>query len=91
METRRKKEVSEVIGGLGISALKYADHLKELVNKIVNEHPEVNPDDVRIFKDESGYVSLFYDRYMTDEELEEINARLKKLQEEVELSGLLDE
>ena len=88
---RRKKEVSEVIGGLGMSAMAYADYLKELVNKITREHPEVKPEDIYVSKDENGSMCVFYDRYMTDEELEQRNARLKELQEEVEASGLLDD
>jgi len=88
---RRKKVVSEVIGGLGMSAMAYADYLKELVYKIAREHPEVKPEDIYVSKDENGYMCVFYDRYMTDEELEQMNARIKKLQEEVEASGLLDD
>ena len=87
---RRKKVVSEVIGGLGMSAMAYADYLKKLVNKITREHPEVKPEDIYVSKDENGSMCVFYDRYMTDEELEQMNARLKKLREEVEASGLLD-
>ena len=88
---KRRKEVSKVIGGLGMSALKYADYLKELVIKIVREHPEAEMNDIYVSKDERGCMCLVYERYMTDEELEQMDARLKKLQEEVELSGLLDE
>ena len=88
---RRKKVVSEVIGGLGMSAMAYADYLKELVYKIAREHPEVKPEDIYVSKDENGSMCVFYDRYMTDEELEQRNARLKELQEEVEASGLLDD
>ena len=91
METRRKKEASEIIGGLGMPAMKYAEYLKELVIKIVREHPEANPDDIYVAKDDQGHMCVFYDRYMTDEELEQRDAKLKKLQEELEASGLLDD
>ena len=91
METRRTKKVSEIIGGLGMSALKYADYLKELVIKIVREHPEADMDDIYVSKDEQGHMCVFYDRYMTDEELAQMDAKLKKLQEEVEASGLLND
>ena len=88
---KRKKEVSEVIGGLGMPAMKYAEYLKELVIKIVREHPEVNSSDVYVSKDDDGHMCLFYNRYMTDEELEQMNTRLNELQEEVVNSGLLDD
>ena len=91
METRRKKEVSEIIGGLGMSAIKYSEYLKELVIKIVREHHEVNPNDIYVSKDDNGRMCVFYDRYMTDEELAQMNAKLKKLKEEVESSGLLND
>ena len=91
MEARRKKEVSEIIGGLGMSAMKYAEYLKELVIKIVREHPEVNSSDVYVSKDDNGYMCLFYNRYMTDEELEQYNAKLKELEEEVEHNVILDD
>ena len=91
METRRKKEVSEIIGGLGMPAMKYSEYLKELVIKIVREHPETDMDDIYVSKDEQGHMCVFYDRYMTDEELEQMDAKLKKLQEEVEASGLLND
>ena len=91
MKTRRKKEVSEIIGGLGMPAMKYSEYLKELVIKIVREHHEVNPNDIYVSKDEQGHICVFYDRYMTDEELAQINAKLKKLKEEVETSGLLND
>lgn len=88
---KRRKEVSKVIGGLGMPALKYADYLKELVIKIVREHPEVKPEDIYVSKDDDGHMCLFYNRYMTDEELEQMNTRLNELQEEVVNSGLLDD
>lgn len=91
METRRTKKVSEIIGGLGMSALKYADYLKELVIKIVREHPETDMDDIYVSKDDNGCMCVFYDRYMTDEELAQRDAKLKKLQEEVDASGLLND
>ena len=91
METRRTKKVSEIIGGLGMSALRYAEYLKELVIKIVREHHEVNPNDIYVSKDEQGHMCVFYDRYMTGEELEQMDAKLKKLKEEVEASGLLND
>ena len=91
METRRTKKVSEIIGGLGMSALKYADYLKELVIKIVREHPETDMNDIYISKDDNGCMCVFYDRYMTNEELAQMDAKLKKLQEEVEASGLLND
>lgn len=91
METRRKKEVSKVIGGLGMPAMKYSEYLKELVIKIVREHPEADMDDIYVSKDEQGHMCVFYDRYMTDEELAQMDAKLKKLQEEVEASGLLND
>jgi hypothetical protein len=88
---KRKKEVSEVIGGLGMPAMKYAEYLKELVIKIVRAHPEVNPSDVYVSKDDNGYICLFYNRYMTDEELEQYNAKFKELEEEVEHKVTLDD
>ena len=91
METRRKKEVSVIIGGLGMPAMKYSEYLKELVIKIVREHPETDMDDIYVAKDDNGCMCVFYDRYMTDEELEQMDAKLKKLQEEVEASGLLND
>lgn len=91
METRRKKEVSEIIGGLGMPAMKYSEYLKELVIKIVREHPETDMDDIYVAKDDNGCMCVFYDRYMTNEELEQMDAKLKKLQEEVEASGLLND
>lgn len=91
METRRKKEVSEIIGGLGMPAMKYSEYLKELVIKIVREHPETDMDDIYVSKDDNGCMCVFYDRYMTDEELAQRDAKLKKLQEEVEASGLLND
>ena len=91
METRRKKEVSEIIGGLGMPAMKYSEYLKELVIKIVTEHPETDMDDIYISKDDNGCMCVFYDRYMTDEELAQRDAKLKKLQKEVEASGLLND
>lgn len=91
METRRKKEVSKIIGGLGMPAMKYAEYLKELVIKIVREHPEANLDDIYVAKDDQGHMCVFYDRYMIDEELEQRDAKLKKLQEEVDASGLLND
>ena len=91
METRRTKKVSEIIGGLGMPAMKYSEYLKELVIKIVREHPEADMDDIYVSKDEQGHMCVFYDRYMTDEELEQMDAKLKKLQEEVEASGLLND
>ena len=91
METRRKKEVSEIIGGLGMPAMKYSEYLKELVIKIVREHPETDMDDIYISKDDNGCMCIFYDRYMTNEELAQMDAKLKKLQEEVEASGLLND
>jgi hypothetical protein len=90
MEARRKMEASEIIGGLGMPAMKYAEYLKELVIKIVREHPEANLDNIYVAKDEQGHMCVFYDRYMTDEELEQRDAKLKKLQEELEASGLVD-
>ena len=60
METRRKKEVSEIIGGLGMPAMKYSEYLKELVIKIVREHPETDMDDIYVSKDLSlalNYIS----------------------------------
>lgn len=91
METRRTKKVSELIGGLGMPAMKYAEYLKELVIKIVREHPEANLDDIYVSKNDNGCMCLVYERYMTDEELEQRDAKLKKLQEEVEASGLLND
>ena len=91
MESRRKKEVSEIIGGLGMPAMKYSEYLKELVIKIVREHHEVNPNDIYVSKDDNGCMCVFYDRYMNDEELAQIDAKLKKLKEEVEASGLLND
>ena len=91
METRRKKEVSEIIGGLGMPVMKYSEYLKELVIKIVREHPETDMDDIYISKDDNGCMCLVYERYMTNEELEQMDAKLKKLQEEVEASGLLND
>ena len=91
METRRKKEVSEIIGGLGMPAMKYSEYLKELVIKIVREHPETDMDDIYVAKDDNGCMCVFYDRYMTNEELAQRDAKLKKLQEEVEASGLLND
>ena len=91
METRRKKEVSEIIGGLGMPAMKYSEYQKEHVIKIVREHPETDMDDIYVSRDEQGHMCVFYDRYMTDEELEQMDAKLKKLQEEVEASGLLND
>lgn len=91
MKTRRKKEVSEIIGGLGMPAMKYAEYLKELVIKIVRDYPEADMDDIYVSKDEQGHMCVFYDRYMTDEELTQMDAKLKKLQEEVEASGLLND
>jgi len=88
---KRKKEVSEVIGGLGMQAMKYAEYLKELVIKIVKEHPEVNSSDVYVSKDDNGHMCLFYNRYMTDEELEQYNAKLKELEEEVDHNVILDD
>ena len=88
---KRKKEVSEIIGGLGMPAMKYAEYLKELVIKIVREHPEVNSSDVYVSKDDNGYLCLFYNRYMTDEELEQYNAKLKELEEEVDHKVILDD
>jgi len=88
---KRRKEVSKVIGGLGMPALKYADYLKELVIKIVREHPEVKLEDIYVSKDDDGHMCLFYNRYMTDEEFEQMNTRLNELQEEVVNSGLLDD
>ena len=91
METRRKKEVSEIIGGLGMPAMKYSEYLKELVIKIVREHPETDMDDIYVAKDDNGCMCVFYDRYMTNEELAQRDAKLKKLQEEVDASGLLND
>lgn len=91
METRRKKEVSEIIGGLGMPAMKYSEYLKELVIKIVRDHPETDMDDIYVAKDDNGCMCVFYERYMTDEELAQMDAKLKKLQEEVEASGLLND
>ena len=91
METRRKKEVSVIIGGLGMPAMKYSEYLKELVIKIVREHPEADMDDIYISKNEQGHMCVFYDRYMTAEELAQMDAQLKKLQEEVDASGLLND
>ena len=88
---KRKKEVSEVIGSLGMPAMKYAEYLKELVIKIVRAHPEVNSSDVYVSKDDNGHVCLFYNRYMTDEELEQYNAKHKELEEEVEHKVILDD
>lgn len=88
---KRKKEVSEVIGGHGMPAMKYAEYLKELVIKIVREHPEVNSSDVYVSKDDNGHMCLFYNRYMTDEELEQHNAKLKELEEEVDHKVILDD
>ena len=88
---KRKKKVSEVIGGLGMPAMKYAEYLKELVIKIVREHPEVNSSDVYVSKDDNGHMCLFYNRYMTDEELEQYNAKLRELQEEVDHKVDLDD
>ena len=72
-------------------AMKYAEYLKELVIKIVREHPEVNSSDVYVSKDDNGHMCLFYNRYMTDEELEQYNAKLKELEEEVEHKVILDD
>ena len=91
METRRTKKVSKIIGGLGMSALKYADYLKELVIKIVREHPETDMNDIHVSKDGNGCMCLVYERYMTNEELAQMDAKLKKLQEEIEASGLLND
>ena len=91
METRRKKEVSVIIGGLGMPAMKYSEYLKELVIKIVREHPETDMDDIYVAKDDNGCMCVFYDRYMTAEELAQMDDKLKKLQEEVEASGLLND
>ena len=91
MESRRKKEVSEIIGGLGMPAMKYSEYLKELVIKIVREHPETDMDDIYVAKDDNGCMCVFYERYMTYEELTQMDAKLKKLQEEVEASGLLND
>ena len=91
METRRKKEVSEIIGGLGMPAMKYSEYLKELVIKIVRDHPEADMDDIYVSKDDNGCMCVFYERYMTNEELAQMDAKLKKLQEEVEASGLLND
>lgn len=88
---KRKKEVSEVIGALGMPAMKYAEYLKELVIKIVREHPEVNSSDVYVSKDDNGHMCLFYNRYMTDEELEQYNAKLNELEEEVDHKVILDD
>ena len=88
---KRKKEVSEVIGGLGMPAMKYAEYLKELVIKIVREHPEVNSSDVYVSKDDNGHVCLFYNRYMTDEEFEQYNTKLMELKEEVDHKVILDD
>ena len=88
---KRKKEVSEIIGGLGMPAMKYAEYLKELVIKIVREHPEVNSSDVYVSKDDNGHMCLFYNRYMTDEELEQYNAKLNELEEEVDHKVILDD
>ena len=88
---KRKKEVSEIIGGLGMPAMKYAEYLKELVIKIVRAHPEVNSSDVYVSKDDNGHVCLFYNRYMTDEELEQYNAKLNELEEEVDHKVILDD
>ena len=91
METRRKKEVSVIIGGLGMPAMKYSEYLKELVIKIVREHPETDMDDIYVAKDDNGCMCLVYERYMTNEELELMDAKLKNRQEEVEASGLLND
>ena len=91
METRRTKKVSKIIGGLGMSALKYSEYLKELVIKIVREHPETDMNDIHVSKDGNGCMCLVYERYMTNEELAQMDAKLKKLQEEVEASGLLND
>lgn len=91
MESRRKKEVSEIIGGLGMPAMKYSEYLKELVIKILRDHPETDMDDIYVSKDDNGCMCVFYERYMTDEELAQMDAKLKKLQEEVEASGLLND
>ena len=88
---KRKKKVSEIIGGLGMPAMKYAEYLKELVIKIVREHPEVNSSDVYVSKDDNGHMCLFYNRYMTDEELEQYNAKLEELEEEVDHKVILDD
>lgn len=88
---KRKKEVSEIIGGLGMPAMKYAEYLKELVIKIVRAHPEVNSSDVYVSKDDNGHMCLFYNRYMTDEELEQYNAKIKELEEEVVHKVTLDD
>jgi hypothetical protein len=72
-------------------AMKYAEYLKELVIKIVREHPEANIDDVYVSKDDNGHMCLFYNRYMTDEELEQFNAKLRELQEEVDHKVILDD
>jgi hypothetical protein len=88
---KRKKEISEIIGGLGMPAMKYAEYLKELVIKIVREHPETDMNDIHVSTDDNGCICLVYERYMTDEELAQRDAKLKKLQEEVEASGLLDD
>jgi cell division protein FtsA len=83
-------DISEAITELGIS-MKYAEYLKELVIKIVRAHPEVNSSDVYVSKDDNGHMCLFYNRYMTDEELEQYNAKLKELEEEVEHKVTLDD
>ena len=72
-------------------AMKYTEYLKELVIKIVREHPEVNSSNVYVSKDDNGHMCLFYNRYMTDEELEQYNAKLKELEEEVEHKVDLDD
>jgi hypothetical protein len=57
----------------------------------VREHPEVNSSDVYVSKDDNGHMCLFYNRYMTDEELEQYNAKLKELEEEVDHNVILDD
>lgn len=74
-----------------MSALKYGDYLKELVIRIVREHPEVNLEEIYVHKDEHNHMCLFYDRYMTDEELNEHNIKLDRLREEVEENLSLDD
>ena len=88
---KRKKEVSEVIGGLGMPAMKYAEYLKELVIKIVREHPEADMNSIYVSKDDRDCMCLVYERYMTNEELEQFNAKLSELQEEVEHKVDLDD
>ena len=71
-------------------AMKYSEYLKELVIKIVRDHPETDMNDIYVAKDDNGCMCVFYSRYMTDEELAQMDAKLKKLKEEVESSGLLN-